>query len=116
MLDDVTYFTRKNLVEPVKTVDNNLCQSSMRILDCFFTPYIENEIKRITKDEIAKLESMIPELFIFSFIWSIGTTTTLEGRLKFDKFFREKIKQLGIDFPEDNLVYDYKYNVQTQEW
>mmetsp|Transcript_9667 Transcript_9667/g.9378 ORF Transcript_9667/g.9378 Transcript_9667/m.9378 type:complete len:296 (+) Transcript_9667:1687-2574(+) len=96
LLFDVTYFARKNLVEPVGTVDNNLTQSSMRILDCYFSPYVENEIKRISKDEIAKLETMIPELFVFSFIWSIGTTTNLEGRMKFDKYFREKIKDLGI--------------------
>lgn len=29
-------FVRKNLKEPVETMDNNLVQSLMRILDCFF--------------------------------------------------------------------------------
>jgi len=53
---------------------------------------------------------MITPLFIFSFIWSIGTTTTLDGRMKFDKFFREKIQKLGVEMPEENLIYDYMYN------
>jgi flagellar biosynthesis regulator FlaF len=60
MINDSTYYVRKNLIEPVKTVDNNLTQSSMRILDCYFSLYIESEIKKISKEEIANLETMIP--------------------------------------------------------
>jgi dynein heavy chain len=88
----------------------------MRILDCYFEKYVESEIKKVTKDDVAILESMITQLFVFASIWSIGTTTTLEGRMKFDIFFREKIKKLGIEFPEEKLVYDYKFNIETKEW
>ena len=49
-LDDACYFVRKNLVEPVKTMDNNLAQSCMRIISCFMMPYIETEIKLVTND------------------------------------------------------------------
>lgn len=63
----------------------------MRILECFFASYIETEIKKVTKDEIANLESMITQLFIFAIIWSIGCTTTLDGRLKFNTWFRERM-------------------------
>lgn len=59
-LEDACYFLRKNLPEPVKTVDNNIAQSSMRILETYFANYIETEIKKISKDEIQNLESMIP--------------------------------------------------------
>jgi hypothetical protein len=38
---------RKNLPEPVKTVDNNIAQSVMRIIDCYLSPYVETEIKKI---------------------------------------------------------------------
>jgi dynein heavy chain len=51
-LEDGCYFLRKNLPEPVKTVDNNITQSIQRILDCYFAPYIETEIKKIQKEEI----------------------------------------------------------------
>jgi dynein heavy chain len=92
---------RKNLLEPVKTVDNNVTQSSMRLLDCFFANYIESEIKKVTKDEIANLESMITQLFIFALVWSIGCTCTVEGRIKFNSWFRERMQNLNIEFPEE---------------
>jgi dynein heavy chain, axonemal len=42
-LEEMLKFMRKRCVEPVVTVNNNLVQSLMRILDCFFAPYIESE-------------------------------------------------------------------------
>ncbi len=90
-LEDGCYFLRKNLPEPVKTVDNNIAQSIFRIIDCYFSPYVENEIKKINKEEIMNLDSMINQLFFFSFVWSVGVTTTLDGRIKFDKWIRESI-------------------------
>ncbi len=36
--------------------------------------------------------------------------------MKFDKYFRQQINDIGIEFPEDKLVYDYKFNPQTKEW
>jgi dynein heavy chain, axonemal len=107
---------RKNLFEPVKTVDNNITQSSMRILECFFASYVESEIKKVSKDDIAALESMIDKLFLFAIFWSIGTTTTLEGREKFNVWIRDKMSKLGLEFPEEKLVYDYKFNTETKEW
>lgn len=75
----------------MKTVDNNIAQSIFRIIDCYFSPYVENEIKKINKEEIMNLDSMINQLFFFSFVWSVGVTTTLDGRIKFDKWIRESI-------------------------
>lgn len=115
-MEESCYFLRKNLLEPVKTVDNNITQASMRILDSYFSSYVENEIKKITKDEIANLESMITQLFFFAIIWSVGTTTTLEGRTKFNKWIREKMAEYNVEFPEDRAVYDYKFSTETKEW
>lgn len=88
----------------------------MRILECFFASYVETEIKKVTKEEIANLENMITQLFVFAIIWSIACTVTLEGRMKFNTWFRDKLKELSIDFPEDKLIYDYKFNTETKEW
>lgn len=88
----------------------------MRILECFFASYVETEIKKISKDEISNLESMITQLFLFAIFWSIGTTTTLEGRMKFNQWIREKMSGLNIEFPEEKMVYDYKFNTETKEW
>ena len=116
-LDDTMYYMRKFLPEPVRTVDNNVCQSIFRIIDCYFSPYLENEIKKISKEELSNLDTMINQLFFFAIVWSIGVTTTLDGRIKFDKWSRENvIAKMGLEFPADRLVYDYKFNVDTKEW
>ena len=58
-LDDACYFMRKNCQELVVTVDNNIAQSSMRLIDTFMANYIETEIKKITPDQISSLEGQI---------------------------------------------------------
>ena len=55
-LEPVIKFMRKNCPEPVPTVDNNICQSLMRILDCYFVEYIEDDIKKITAEEVEDME------------------------------------------------------------
>jgi dynein heavy chain len=50
---------RKNVIEPVVTVDNNLVQSLMRILDCYFVAYIESEILKVTGEMIEELEECL---------------------------------------------------------
>jgi dynein heavy chain len=117
ILVDACYYVRKNLFEPVKTVDNNLASSLMRIIDCYFSNYVETEIKRVTKDQIAELESMINHIFLFATIWSIGITGTIDGRIAFDKWIRERIPSFGVDnFPEEGMIYDYKLNPENKEW
>lgn len=49
-LEDICYFTRKFCAEIVKTVNNNIAQSSMRLLDCYLAPYYETEIKKVTPE------------------------------------------------------------------
>ena len=89
----------------------------MRIIDCYLSGYVENELKRITKEEIQNLDSIITQLFFFAYVWAIGVTTTLEGRLKFDKYVREQVlPKVGIEFPAEKLIYDYKFDVETKEW
>ena len=68
-------FMRKNCVEPVTSVNNNIIQSCMRIMDCFLAAYKNTDAKTITEAEIEDLESMLEPLFVFAVIWSIGCTT-----------------------------------------
>lgn len=110
------YFVRKNCPELVVTVDNNLAQSCMRILDCFLTPYIEDEIKKVTKDMIETLSAQIKQIFFFAFNWSIGATTTMLGRDRFSNWIREKINIEKVNFPEGKSLYDLNFNTKTGEW
>lgn len=59
---------------------------------------------------------MIKEIFFFAFTWSIGCTTNLEGRAKFDKYLRERIVKASMPFPEEGLIYDYVWDVDEKEW
>ena len=53
-------------------------------MDCFFASYWDTELKKVTVEEIEDLENMLEPLFVFALVWSLGCTTTLEGRLKFN--------------------------------
>ena len=46
-VEPLTRELRIFLKEVVGTMDNNICQSFMRILDSFFVPYTETELKKI---------------------------------------------------------------------
>jgi dynein heavy chain len=88
-LNDMIKFLRRNCTEPVPTVNNNITQSLMRLLDCYFADYVETEIKKVTAEEVEDLEQVSEALFVFSLVWSIGCTSTLDGREKFDRKMRE---------------------------
>jgi len=107
-------YLRTSLKEVVTTMDNNICQSLMRIVDCFLVPYTDTEIKKITAEELDHLESILESLFMFSFVWSFCCTIDFDSRLKMDLFLKELIKKnTGIDHPP-NSVYEYFYN-QTEK-
>lgn len=116
-LEQGIHFMRKNCVEPVQTVNNNIAQSLMRILDCYFFEYFDTELKKVTQEELDDLESCIEPLFVFAFIWSIGCTTNLEGREKFSQKVRELMgKDCKFKIPAEGLVYDYLYDKNKKEW
>jgi dynein heavy chain len=89
LLEDGCYFVRHDVKEPMKTVDNNLVQSMFRIMDCFLADYIETEVKKVNAEKIEDLLGMLSQLMLFSFIWSIATTTDVNGRQKFDLWIRK---------------------------
>merc|ERR1711865_1207017 len=61
-------------------------QSLMRILDCFFAPYvIKDGVDPPTPEELQKLDVAMESFFLFSLIWSVGVTTTAQGRTKFNE-------------------------------
>jgi len=115
-LVDACYFLRKQMPEIVKTVDNNVAQSCMRIIDCFMANYYESEVKRVSQDAIDQLSSMISPIFFFGMTWSIGCTTNSQGRERFDKWLRDRMKNYKMDFPEERTIYDYCFDTTKQEW
>lgn len=108
-------YARKYCPEPDISCDNNTVESCFRILNCYFVDYIETEVKKVTVDDIEDLEASIEQYFIFALIWSIGGTSTLEGREKFDKKLRPMLStKLGL--PDEGKVYDYVWDKTKKEW
>jgi dynein heavy chain len=89
----------------------------MKVMDCYFADYIENEIKKVTPEEIEEMEQICEALFVFSLVWSIGCTTILEGRERFDRKVRELMgRDHKFKFPGEGLVYDYHFDKANKEW
>jgi len=60
---------------------------------------------------------MLEPLFIFSIIWSIGCTTTPEGRAKFSDSIRILMgKDNEHRMPNEGSVYDYCYDKADKQW
>jgi len=88
-VEPLLVYVRKNCVEPVVTVDNNLVGSFFRLLDCWMYQFIDTELKKITAEETEILEGYLEGLFIFCCTWTLGATTNLEGRNKFNIKLKE---------------------------
>lgn len=114
-LEEMLKFMRKKCIEPVVTVDNNLVQSLMRILDCYFAPFIETEANKVIADDVIDFEQSIEHLFVFALTWSVGCTTNLEGRQKFDQKFRSIINP-KLNMPDEGYIYDYMWDLKLKEW
>lgn len=93
----------------VETIENSLVASLLKILNSFFKPYIETEANKVHPEQIEQLENNLEGLFLYACIWSIGCTTDYEGRLKFNTYLHELIKENKYIF---KLVQLLKY----QEW
>ena len=60
---------------------------------------------------------MLEPVFLFALIWSIGCTSNLEGRERFDKKLREMVlPDHKFAFPHTGTVYDYCFDVVSKEW
>ena len=94
-------------------MDNNICQSFMRILDSFFVPYTETELKKIPPEEMILLEDSIEHLTIFAFVWSFCCTTNSDGRIRFNTLVKKLIKDNipHIKLPEEGNIYSYRFNL-----
>ena len=98
-LDPSIRYIRQNTKEFAPTVDGNLTFSLLRLLECFFTPFLPKEGKPALPEDILKqIEKLIEPWFCFSLVWSIGATCNGDGRKKFDLFVREKMKDFGKSY------------------
>lgn len=112
-------FLRTNLKELAPTVDNNLAESLMRVLDCYLEPFQPQEGRPAPTDlMIADLVTSIDPLFIFALVWSVGATTNADGRRMFDAFLRQELtsNKFPWPFPKGGAVYDFIFIIETKKW
>ncbi|CBJ31041.1 dynein heavy chain [Ectocarpus siliculosus] len=98
--------------EVVPTVDNNLAQSLMRLLDCFLEPFQEVEGSAPPSPKALKaLVTHVEALFLFAFVWSVGCTVDQAGRRQFDAWLKCETASNTSPwlFPKEGTVYDYVF-------
>uniref|UniRef100_A0ABM5FKE2 Dynein axonemal heavy chain 1 isoform X3 n=1 Tax=Pogona vitticeps TaxID=103695 RepID=A0ABM5FKE2_9SAUR len=104
-------FVRTAVKEVIASTDSNLTGSLLKLLDCFFQPFIPVEgMKKIPPEKTARIGELIEPWFIFALIWSVGATGDAQSRMYFNKWLRIKMDEEKVEllFPEEGLVYDYK--------
>ncbi|XP_060621830.2 dynein axonemal heavy chain 1 [Anolis sagrei] len=110
-LEDSIRFVRSSVKEIIASTDSNLARSLLKLLDCFFQPFIPVEgMKKIPPEKTARIGELIESWFIFALIWSVGATGDAQSRVLFSTWLRTKMSEekIKILFPEEGLVYDYK--------
>lgn len=112
-------FMRSFMNELVPTMDNNLAQSLMSILDCSLDAYREKtDGSGDTLQPGPHFKVDIEPLFIFALVWSVGATTNDAGRVRFDSFLRGEMSSNNCHppIPPAGLVYDYCYSLKDHKW
>ena len=56
---------------------------------------------------MARIGELIEPWFLFSFVWTLGNTTDNDGRKKFDKWLREKIKESKVRGSCHTFIHSY---------
>ena len=116
---------RLELAQPVATTQPNQVCGLLRMLDCFFLPYLpltkggEEPDPEKLKEQEEKLPSLVEPLFLLSFVWSYGGTCTYDSRLRFDEWLRGKMKEAGSKaglHQQKGLVYDHTYDAAESRW
>ncbi|XP_026131005.1 dynein heavy chain 1, axonemal isoform X1 [Carassius auratus] len=109
-LQDSIQFVRKSVKEVITSMDSNLTCSLLKLMDCFFQPFIPREGKKPpSQEKLSRLQELIEPWFIFSLIWSVGATGDSASCQRFSSWLRGKMveEKVQLGFPEEGLVYDY---------
>ncbi|KAM4722817.1 dynein axonemal heavy chain 1 [Rhinophrynus dorsalis] len=109
-IQDSIKFVRRSVREVIASTDSNLVMSLLKLLECFFQPFIPQEgHKKIPEEKLSRIGELIESWFVFSLVWSVGITGDAESRVLFSTWLRDRMRSEKMDmmFPEQGLVYDY---------
>jgi len=112
-------FIRKECQEVIPTVDINLVQSCINIIEVLYLNYKEHYPQTHSLGG-AETENLMSMIFVFSFIWSAGANLhdnpRNNSRVKFSQYFKSKILKLLSGFPFEGEIYDYFIDFQKREF
>ncbi|KAJ8395762.1 hypothetical protein AAFF_G00029990 [Aldrovandia affinis] len=110
-LQDSITFVRTSVKEVITSMDSNLTCSLLKLMDCFFRPFVPREGEKPHPEEkMSRLGELIEPWFLFSMVWSVGCTGDADSCQRFSAWFRGKMAKENVElhFPEEGLVYDYR--------
>jgi dynein heavy chain len=99
-IDKALTYLRKNLNEPIPTVDNSLVMSLCSLLKALLHP---DSCKRLA-DEFDQLKKYIDKIFMFAMVWSIGGAVDSAGAYKFDNWLTN---EFSGELPKGSLYESY---------
>ncbi|GIY63283.1 dynein heavy chain 3, axonemal [Caerostris darwini] len=131
LADPSLNFLKQNCVAFLATSDIHLVNSLTRLFNCLLKDMLASQPTDL--DETVRISDTsrgLQALFVFSLVWTIGSTMNNNSRVLFDEFFRTllddgnenhpKAKSFKLTkaqlFPEDGLVYDSMYNCKANAW
>uniref|UniRef100_G3TQL9 Dynein axonemal heavy chain 1 n=1 Tax=Loxodonta africana TaxID=9785 RepID=G3TQL9_LOXAF len=110
-LEESIAFIRISVKEVITSTNSNLTMSLLKLLDCFFKPFLPKEgLKKVTSEKLSRIPELIEPWFVFSLVWSVGATGDSTSRVNFSQWLRDRmaIHNLTMCFPEEGLVFDYR--------
>lgn len=99
-------FVRENCKEIVESVNVNLVQSCLNMIQAFMN---EETLERLKKSTINP-EKTVTSFVVFSLIWSLGANIHDSSRKKFSDHFKSEIIPILPEFPDTGEVYDYGFD------
>ncbi|XP_004864511.1 dynein heavy chain 1, axonemal isoform X4 [Heterocephalus glaber] len=110
-LEESISFVRSSVKEVIPSTNGNLTMSLLKLLDCFFKPFLPKEgLRKRSPEKLSRIPELIEPWFIFSLVWSVGATGDSNGRLHFSHWLRTKMmkENMTLHFPGEGLVFDYR--------
>lgn len=73
---------------------------------------METELRKVASEDLELLALSCEYIFHFAFVRSILATVDYDGRVKLDKFHRDRMREMNteISFPDEGSIYDYQYS------
>eukprot|EP00615_Pteridomonas_danica_P016588 CAMPEP_0114385844 /NCGR_PEP_ID=MMETSP0102-20121206/6268_1 /TAXON_ID=38822 ORGANISM="Pteridomonas danica, Strain PT" /NCGR_SAMPLE_ID=MMETSP0102 /ASSEMBLY_ACC=CAM_ASM_000212 /LENGTH=3026 /DNA_ID=CAMNT_0001542557 /DNA_START=949 /DNA_END=10026 /DNA_ORIENTATION=- len=111
---------RRNLQEPLPSVDGGLVAGLMNIFESLTVEFVEKEgIEPPTKERLSGLKDHLSDIFIFSLIWSIMITSNDDGRKWWSSYLRMEMDQHGTSCglkDTQGRIFDFMFDTSTWTW